>query len=117
MTDFQSPGPTSGLEPHRGTLLIILAIVGFAVCFIASPVAFFMARSDKQKMEAGTMDPEGRSLTVAAYWLGLINSILITIGLCIGLSFGLLVPLFAMTADSPMPEDSQEIRSYESDWD
>ena len=53
------------MEPHRGTTILVLSIAGFFCCIILSLVALNMANTDLQRMEEGTMDPEGEGLTKA----------------------------------------------------
>ena len=75
------------LEPHRGTLLIIFAILGWLTCPIFSLVAYFMAKGDMQKMRKGWMDRSGEGTTNAAKIISLINLLLIIIPGALGLLF------------------------------
>jgi hypothetical protein len=69
-------------EPHRGTLILVLGIVGLAGGLIAClpvlccPFAWFMGSNDLAKMRAGTMDYSGYGTTQAGYVLGIIGTLL-----------------------------------------
>jgi hypothetical protein len=85
-------------EPHRGSLILVLAIVGFFfACGMTCPVAWWMGRADLQKMQAGTMDPSGRSLTQAGHILGIIGTVLVVAPALLALALGALY-LLAMLA-------------------
>lgn len=74
------------VEPHRGTLLIVFAILGWFVCAIFGIVAWVMARGDLAKMRAGQMDRSGEGLTQAAKVVAMVNVILIglvLVGYCL----------------------------------
>jgi len=79
-------------QPHRGAMVLVFGILGFLVCILLSPIAWIMGRNDLKSMDAGVMDPEGRTLTQVGMILGIINSCL----LMGGLAFGLLWLLFAI---------------------
>jgi hypothetical protein len=62
--------------PHRGTTVLILAILGLVMgCPILSIVAWVMGSADLREIEAGRMDREGLSLTKAGYLIGMIYSL------------------------------------------
>jgi predicted Zn finger-like uncharacterized protein len=65
------------LQPHRGTLVLTLGILGVVLIpIIFGPIAWSMGRTDLAKMDAGTMDPEGRQVTNAGRICGIIGTIL-----------------------------------------
>ena len=68
------------MKPHRGTLILILGILGFIPCcligVICGPIAFFMGNGDLKQMDAGEMDPSGRGLTNTGRILGLVGAII-----------------------------------------
>ena len=72
---------TSYRQPHRGTLVLVFGILGFLVCIMLSPAAWIMGRNDLKQMDAGVMDPEGRTLTQVGMILGIINSCIMLAGL------------------------------------
>lgn len=50
------------MKPHRGTTILTLGIIGF-FCGICGLIALIMGNADLKEMDAGTMDPAGRSNT------------------------------------------------------
>jgi len=78
------------MKPHRGTLILVLGILGLVVCGPLGIAAWVMGNGDLKEMDAGAMDPSGRSTTNAGRICGIIATILlaITIVVCI-LVFGL----------------------------
>ena len=71
------------VEPHRGTLILILGILGFVVCALCAPAAWIMGGQDLAKMRAGEMDYAGYSETQIGYVLGIIGTLLIGLGILI----------------------------------
>lgn len=60
-------------KPHRATACLVLAIITwFLGCPVTGFIAFFMAKKDLEEMNAGQMDPSGKSLTQVAYWIGIV---------------------------------------------
>jgi hypothetical protein len=78
------------MKPHRGTLILVLGILGLVVCGPAGIAAWVMGANDLKEMEAGTMDPSGRGTTQAGKICGMIACILMIIVVVI---FGLLFAL------------------------
>lgn len=70
----------TGLKPHRGTVVLVLGILGLVCCLICGIVAWVMGNADLAEMDAGTMDPEGRGLTKAGKICGIV-SVIIAIGM------------------------------------
>lgn len=73
--------------PHRGGLILVLAILGWAICPVLGPFAWAMGSGDLRQMQAGQMDPSGQGLTQAGMILGIIQTILMLVGvffMCIG---------------------------------
>ena len=55
-THRAAPG---GLEPHRGTLILVLGILSLVLCsFFTGIPAWIMGKDDLAKIKAGQMDPE-----------------------------------------------------------
>ncbi|MCG8602581.1 MAG: hypothetical protein MI807_20725 [Verrucomicrobiales bacterium] len=69
------------MEPHRGTTILVLGILGIVLCQICGIIAWVMANKDIPKMEAGTMDPEGLGQANAGKICGIISVILLALGL------------------------------------
>jgi hypothetical protein len=77
--DYDRPRRRRGYAnyaPHRGTMVLVFAILGWVVCVIFGIVAWVMAAQDLKEMDAGRMDPEGRSTTQAAKVIAMIQCIL-----------------------------------------
>jgi hypothetical protein len=70
------------MKPHRGTLILILGILSLILCGIFTGIpAWIMGSGDLKQMDAGAMDPSGRSLTNAGKICGMINCILTALAL------------------------------------
>lgn len=86
------------MKPHRGVLVIVLGILGLVGCGIFTAIpAWVIGSGDLKAMDAGTMDPSGRSLTNAGRICGMIGTILaivavVIVGILIAL--GVAIPLF-----------------------
>ena len=54
----------NNLEPHRGTLILVLGILSLVMCgFFTGIPAWIMGRNDLRKIKAGLMEPEGEGST------------------------------------------------------
>jgi hypothetical protein len=63
--------------PHRGILILVLGILGWALsCVPLGVVAWVMGNSDLWEMECGRMDQAGRGLTQAGRIMGMIQTLL-----------------------------------------
>ena len=78
------------MRSHRGPLLLTFGILGIVFCGIFAPIAWTMARGDLADIDAGTMDPEGRSLTHAGWMLGIIGCVLFALQILAILVFAVL---------------------------
>ena len=92
------------LTPHRGTLILVLGILGLVCCIICGIIAWVMGNNDLRQMAAGTMDRSGEGLTKAGKICGMVSVILAIVGIVLQLIFMLLgFGLFAMgSGSSPM---------------
>lgn len=59
--------------PHRGVLVLVLGILSFACCVFFGVAAWIMGHADLREMQAGRMDPSGRTLTQVGMILGIIH--------------------------------------------
>ncbi len=75
------------MKPHRGTLILVLGILGLVICGPLGIAAWVMGSGDLKQMDAGTMDPEGRGTTQAGKICGIIATILLIVGTIIGVLF------------------------------
>lgn len=92
----QHPNPYAGnpstmpgqyMKPHRATMVFVLGLLGLLICFICGIVAWVMGSKDLKEIDAGRMDPSGRGLTQAGWILGIIGTVLGSIGACIGIGY------------------------------
>lgn len=86
MLDTPAPAHanTSGehLSPHRGTLVLILGLLGLTICGAATGLpAWLLASRDLREMHAGRMDRSGEKLTKIGQVLGIVSLVLTMIGL------------------------------------
>jgi hypothetical protein len=70
------------LQPHRGTLILVLGILSLVTCQLLGPFAWVMGNNDLTEMRAGRMDPEGEGLTNAGRVCGIISTILMIVFAC-----------------------------------
>jgi hypothetical protein len=73
------------VRPHRGTVVLVLGILGLVCCFICGIIAWVMGNTDLRDMDAGRMDPSGRGLTQAGKICGIISVVLWIIWIAIWL--------------------------------
>ena len=79
------------MKPHRATMILIFGILGLVgICWPLGIVAWVMGNGDLKEMDAGAMDPSGRSMTNAGRICGMIGTILLIIGVVVLIAlFGL----------------------------
>lgn len=78
------------MKPHRGTLILVLGILGLVLCGPLGIAAWIMGNGDLKEMDAGAMDPSGRGNTNAGRICGIIATILLGISVvALILIFGL----------------------------
>ena len=68
------------LKPHRGGLILTLGLIGLFVCGPLCLAAWIMGSGDLHEMDAGMMDPSGRSNTSSGRNIGMLGTILWIIG-------------------------------------
>jgi len=79
------------MKPHRGVLILVLAILSYVFCGIFTAIpAWVMGSADLKEMDAGAMDPAGRGMTNAGRILGMIHTILFGLGVLIAIALLLL---------------------------
>ena len=75
---------SGGLEPHRGTLILVLGILSLVLCgFFTGIPAWIMGKGDLAKIKDGMMDPEGDGTTKAGMICGMICCIITAVSLAI----------------------------------
>ena len=80
------------MKPHRGTLILVLGILSLIICGLLGIPAWIMGNNDLKEMDAGTLDPSGRSATNAGRICGMIATILLIIAAVV------VIVLFALGA-------------------
>ncbi len=78
------------MKPHRGTLILVLGILSLVLCAPLGIAAWVMGNGDLKEIDAGTMDPSGRSTTNAGRICGMIGTILLVLSVLIGIAVILL---------------------------
>lgn len=87
------------MKPHRDSIILILGILSLIICAPLGVFAWVMGRNDLKEMDAGAMDPSGRANTKAGKICGMISTILLLIGLGIGVVvLGLMIVFGALAA-------------------
>ncbi len=75
------------MKPHRATLIMVFGIISIVICGPLGIAAWIMGNGDLKEMDAGAMDPSGRSNTNAGRICGIIGTILFGIGIIVGIIF------------------------------
>jgi len=73
------------MKPHRGTLILVLGILSLVVCAFLGIPAWIMGKNDLAAMDAGQMDPAGRSTTNAGRICGMIGTILLILSILLAI--------------------------------
>ena len=76
------------VEPHRGTTILVLGILGLVVCQVCGIIAWVMANKDIPKMSAGTMDPVGLGNAKAGKICGIISVVILALVIIFYIVFG-----------------------------
>jgi hypothetical protein len=71
----------AGVQPHRGTTILVLGILGLVCCIICGIIAWVMGNNDLRQMAAGTMDRSGEGATKAGKICGMISVLLALAGI------------------------------------
>jgi hypothetical protein len=74
---WPQPQPQPGAS-QNAILALVLAIAGLMMCgCVTSIPAIFVARSELKAIDAGSSSPAGRGLATAAFWIGVIDTVLV----------------------------------------
>jgi hypothetical protein len=91
---WPAPPPQAGAS-QNAVLALVLAIVGLMLCGCATSIpAIIVARSELKAIDAGSSSPAGRSMATAAFWIGVVDTVLV---LLIAVAYVLLM-LFGVVA-------------------
>jgi hypothetical protein len=92
------------LEPHRGSLVMVLGILSLVVApIVLGPIAWILGNEDLKKMRAGKMDPEGESPTNTGRVCGMIATILGIVMLVVGIIIAIVFFSFVATVATQHP--------------
>lgn len=91
------------MKPHRGTMILVLGILGIVLCFIPGIIAFFMGGKDLEEMRNGTMDPSGEQLTKIGRICGIIGTILQVGGILLWIVLVVLLGVAGAAAGAAAP--------------
>jgi hypothetical protein len=81
--DYEDDDRSRYVQPHRGTLILVLGILSFVLgCFPLGIAAWIMGSADLKAMQAGEMDRAGEGMTRAGQVLGIICTLLVVLGIC-----------------------------------
>ena len=69
------------VSPHRGGIVLALSLLGWFFCPVFSVAAWLMGRGDLRKMDRGTMDNAGRTVTQAGTVVAIVNCVAIALGI------------------------------------
>src|SRR5262245_26965826 len=70
-------------KEHRGTLILVMGILGLLVCGPLGIAAWVMGNGDMREIRAGRMDPEGEGTTNVGRILGMVSTIMMILGVCL----------------------------------
>lgn len=73
-------------KADQGVLILAMGILGFIVCPICSLVAWVMGANALRDIRNGQMDPSGKGIAQAGYYLGIINCLFTLIWMVTALS-------------------------------
>jgi len=72
------------MQPDHGTLVLVLGILSLVLCGPVGIAAWILGNSDLKEIDAGRMDPAGRSTTNAGRICGMIGTAFTVIGVIVG---------------------------------
>ena len=81
-------------------MILVFGILGLLLCQVLGIVAWVMGANDIKEMDAGGMDPSGRSLTQAGKICGIIATVLMILSVVAAIIFLALFGLAGFTAAS-----------------
>ncbi|MGO8926553.1 MAG: DUF4190 domain-containing protein [Limisphaerales bacterium] len=73
------------MKPHRGTLILVLGILSLVICAPLGIFAWVMGSGDLKQMDAGAMDPNGKSLTNAGRICGMIGTVVLALAVLLAI--------------------------------
>lgn len=76
----QFPESSSYPEASQATTVLVLGILGIVICGFLAPFAWVMGNRELEAIDAGRRSPEQRSTANAGRILGIIGTVLLTVG-------------------------------------
>ncbi|MGO8925940.1 MAG: DUF4190 domain-containing protein [Limisphaerales bacterium] len=73
------------MKPHRGTLILVLGILSLVICAPLGIFAWVMGSRDLKQMDAGAMDPNGKSYTSGGRICGMIGTALLALAVLLAI--------------------------------
>ncbi len=74
-------------EASQATTVLVLGILGIIICGVLAPFAWVMGNRELEAIDAGRRPPENRGTANAGRILGIIGSVLLGLGIIVGLLF------------------------------
>lgn len=72
-------------EASQATTVLVLGILGLVICQVLGPFAWVMGNRELEAIDAGRRAPENRGTANAGRILGIVSTVLLGIGLIIGI--------------------------------
>ena len=72
-------------EQSQATTILVLGILSLVICGVLGPFAWSMGNTELAAIDAGRRSPDGRGTANAGRILGIISTVLLVIGLVIGI--------------------------------
>lgn len=73
---FPPENTENNLEPDRGTLILVLGLLGLLSLWPLGTAAWIMGSGDLKRMQRGLMDKKGEANTRVGYVLGIVSTLL-----------------------------------------
>lgn len=74
-------------EASQATTVLVLGILGIVICGILAPFAWVMGNRELEAIDSGRRPPDNRGTANAGRILGIIGTVLLGIGIIVGLLF------------------------------
>lgn len=98
-----SPPASSALpRSSQATLTLILGILSVLCCYILGPVAWYLGKSDLDRIKAGQLSSQDEGIAKAGMILGIIGTILLALTILWMIFFGGLAVIGGMMDASGM---------------
>ena len=93
------PPPAQGYpEASQATTALVLGILGIVVCQILGPFAWSIGKKELEAIDAGRRPPENRGNANAGKILGIIGTVLLGLGILVGIAIVLFSTMAVVTS-------------------